>query len=817
MSTTNNIIKVDHLLRTYDWSTCPLDRPDSWPSELKTVVRLMRNSHFPMFVAWGPELRFLYNDEYARLLGNKHPAAFGQSFPNIWQEIWLEIKPIVAKALAGEATFLENLPLVLERKGYREQAWFTFCYSPLEAAAGRIGGMFCTVTETTQQVLIEKRNAFQLRLTDSLSSIAAPVEVVNAALDILGNELNVSRVLFSELDENEQTFLIRQDWTQPGVSSIQGVYDRLDDFASEIIADLTHGHSIVVENVEEDPRTVMNAEVYSNLEIQAFIAIPLVKSGKLRIILHLHQSMPYRWSDIDLQMALDTADRSWSAVEHARAQAELRAERDRSRHIFDSMTEGFAIVDSEWLIVQINAAGLIISGKTGQTVIGNYFWSIWPQLSPKELKECQDGIMLHRRPVTREQSFDFGGSHAKSIELRMYPVPEGGVAIFYRDVSPRKRIIEKLQEADQRKDEFLAMLAHELRNPLAPISAAADLLQGKEVDLLRVRQTSEIISRQVSHMTSLVDDLMDVSRVTRGLINLHEEVLDAEVIISAAIEQVRPLIETRRHYIVVNVPQARIWVQGDRKRLVQVMSNLLNNAAKYTQEGGRIEISVDADDTQAAFTVRDNGIGMAPDLIPNAFDLFTQAKRSSDRSPGGLGIGLALVKRLVELHGGTVAASSKGAGAGSTFVVRLPRVEPAAPPAAQAEEVMGKSVGSSGLRILVVDDNIDAAEMLALLLQAAGHQVSVEHSSGEALKRVRHQVPDVCLLDIGLPDVDGNELAMQIREQPGTADCTLIAITGYGQEKDRQQTAAAGFAHHFVKPVSVSELMALLRQLSKTE
>ncbi|WP_416397244.1 ATP-binding protein [Allohahella sp. A8] len=810
-----NNLTVEDLLRSPDLASSTLGSPDRWPKALLTVVKLMVDSQFPMFVAWGPNLAFLYNDQYSRIMGNKHPAAFGQPFSEVWWEIWSEISPIVDKALAGEATFHENMPLVIERNGFPEHAWFTFCYSPLRISDDEVGGMFCTVTETTVHVLSERRNAFQLKLSDSLASIADPAGVVTTAIRILGEEVNVSRVLFSEINEVERTFLIRQDWTQAGVSSIAGFYRQLDDFESDIIVELSHGRAVLVDDVAKDPRLRHQAATYSRAGIQAFIAIPLVKSGKLRIVLQLHQSQPYHWTEIDLQLAQDMAERSWSAVEHARAQAELRAERDQSRHIFDSMTEGFAIVDADWRILRINAAGLRISRTSSAQVADRNFWSIWPGLAQDSLEACHGGVMLHRQPVTCEQHFALGDEHPSIIELRMYPVPEGGVAIFFRDVTQRKRIIEKLKETDQRKDEFLAMLAHELRNPLAPISAAAELLQSRQIDASEIQQTSEVISRQVNHMTSLVDDLMDVSRVTRGLITLADDMLDVESIVSAAVEQVRPLVDARRHQIQVLVPPSQLWVQGDLKRLVQVLSNLLNNAAKYTPEGGNIEMSARAEDSEVVFVVSDNGIGMPPELIPSAFELFTQAKRSSDRSPGGLGIGLALVKRLVELHGGNVSAESPASGKGSEFTIRLPRVVPNGREASPAVDVSKAPNDSSTLKVLIVDDNVDAAVMLAMLLEAAGHSVSVEHSSEKALERAETERPDVCLLDIGLPDMDGNELARQLRKRSGTACSTLIAVTGYGQDKDREKTAAAGFAHHLVKPVNVPELMTLLSELSQ--
>jgi PAS domain S-box-containing protein len=375
---------------------------------------------------------------------------------------------------------------------------------------------------------------------------------------------------------------------------------------------------------------------------------------------------------------------------------------------------------------------------------------------------------------------------------------------------------ERLRQADRRKDEFLAMLAHELRNPLAPISAAAELLQIVKLDEDRVRRTSQIIGRQVSHMTSLVDDLLDVSRVTRGLVELENAPLDINHIVADAVEQATPLVRARRHHLELRLtPDAGI-VQGDRKRLVQVLSNLLNNAAKYTHEGGNIQVRTSVRDTHVLIEVADNGIGMAPELTLRAFDLFAQAERSSDRSLGGLGLGLALVRSLVELHHGTASCESAGIGQGSKFTICLPRLH------TQEDRLGARQSGdrtllqqAPGLRIMVVDDNIDAAAMLAMLLEAAGHQVVVEHSARKALLRAGQEHPEVCLLDIGLPEIDGNELAQRLRADPATAGAVLIAVTGYGQEKDLAQSQAAGFDHHLVKPVDTRALAAILASIRR--
>jgi signal transduction histidine kinase len=404
-------------------------------------------------------------------------------------------------------------------------------------------------------------------------------------------------------------------------------------------------------------------------------------------------------------------------------------------------------------------------------------------------------------------------------DLRMIDI----IARQAADVIERKTAAEalqaqakSLQEADRRKDEFLAMLAHELRNPLAPIGAAAELLQRVKLDETRVRATSAVIGRQVKHMTGLIDDLLDVSRVTRGLIALDKAALDIQHVVNEAVEQVSPLIRARGHELTIRLAPQTAFVTGDKKRLVQVLANILNNAAKYTAEGGHLALRTSVHDGQVAIDVADDGIGMTPSTAKHAFDLFAQAERSSDRSSGGLGLGLALVKSLVELHGGTVACSSNGLGQGSTFSICLPLLaEERQTASPEAGECMAPATPVALLKILVVDDNVDAAAMLKLLLEALGHEVVVEHGSLRALERARLYKPQVCLVDIGLPEMDGNEVARRLRTQPETAGAMLVAVTGYGQESDRASTLAAGFGHHLVKPVDTATLSSILAAIGR--
>jgi len=386
-----------------------------------------------------------------------------------------------------------------------------------------------------------------------------------------------------------------------------------------------------------------------------------------------------------------------------------------------------------------------------------------------------------------------------------------GFAQITRDLTERKRV-EALEQSHQGANEFLAMLSHELRNPLAPLMTSVDILRRIEVTDPVIERTRDVIARQVQHLTRLVDDLMDVSRITSGRIALNPDSLDIVVPVTRAIELSRSLIENKGHSLEILVPDTPLWVRGDLTRLTQVIVNLLNNSAKYTPQGGLIELSARQENNDAVIRVRDSGSGIPRDLLPRVFDLFTQGQRSLDRSEGGIGVGLALVQRIVELHGGSVAAFSEGVGRGSEFVVRIPLdTQACAPDPARAPDTDARTDRS--LRILVVDDNQDAARSIATLLELWGHETRCAHTGPAALELARTYCPHVVLLDIGLPGMDGYEVAARLREANAEDRLVLIAITGYGQQEDRRRSRSAGFDHHLIKPVLPETLQVLLRSL----
>lgn len=390
-----------------------------------------------------------------------------------------------------------------------------------------------------------------------------------------------------------------------------------------------------------------------------------------------------------------------------------------------------------------------------------------------------------------------------------------GIVAILRDVTERHHAEEELRASSRQKDEFLAMLAHELRNPLAPIRNAAQILQLLQSDDDRVQAATAVIKRQSDHLSALLDDLLDVARVTRGAVALDRQSIPVEEILADAVEQARTLIEARHHELSVVRRLYGVHVLGDRKRLVQVLTNLLVNAAKYTPDGGRITITIDADDSVVKTTVDDTGIGIDAALLGSVFNLFVQQEQSLDRAHGGLGIGLALAKSLVTMHGGAISASSAGRGKGSSFMVSLPRAQP--PTIAQIDSPTMPTEGDipARLTLMVVDDNADAAQTLGILLETEGYEVEVATDSRVALEHATRRPADVFILDIGMPELDGYELAKRIRSLQGAHPPLLVALTGYGSEADQERARSAGFDYHFTKPVDAAALSKLLRQEAK--
>ncbi len=445
-----------------------------------------------------------------------------------------------------------------------------------------------------------------------------------------------------------------------------------------------------------------------------------------------------------------------------------------------------------------------------------------PDTLPAVLKQWQ-------RSIASGEPFDMvfplrgGDGQYRPFLTRVNPLKDEQGRILYwfgtnTDISDIKRMEEELRKADRRKDEFLATLAHELRNPLAPIRNSLQILKMPRVDAASAQQTRDMMERQVHHLVRLVDDLLDVSRVMRGKIELRKEPVELATVIARAVETAKPLIEVQGHKLDLSVSGDTLLLDADPVRLAQVIGNLLTNAAKYTEANGHIWLTARREGEQAVLTVRDNGIGIAPDMLPHVFELFVQADHATTKAHGGLGIGLTLVKNLVELHGGTVKASSPGLEKGSEFTIHLPLMtERSRQPGDESGVEPNLATPTSGHRLLVVDDNHDAATSLSMLLRLQGHEVQVAHDGPTALEVARVFRPDLIFLDLGMPGMDGYEVARRLRKIPGLEKTVLAALTGWGQQEDRRRTAQAGFDHHLVKPPEPKALESLLASLPQDQ
>jgi PAS domain S-box-containing protein len=488
------------------------------------------------------------------------------------------------------------------------------------------------------------------------------------------------------------------------------------------------------------------------------------------------------------------------------------------RTLVESMSEGAATLSEDGAILYCNPRLAALLGTSAAELTGTQFVN-WVEASERVqvaqlLSRSRDGhvaadLTLRQRtgealPVHASLStLRVGESRCCCAVLTDLSLAQHHAALAEAAEAVR-RINDRLREADRRKDEFLATLAHELRNPLAPIRAAAAVLKRLQTRDPQMIQAREMIDRQAGHMTRLIDDLLEVSRITQGKIELQRRAETLSRLIGTAVESAQGAMDARGHRFVVNVPEEPMWLSVDSVRIVQAIANVIDNAAKYTPAGGRIELLARRDGLQAVVSVRDNGVGIAPDMAAPIFEMFVQAQRDGHLPRSGLGIGLALSRRLIELHGGSIVASSEGLGRGAEFTIRLPLSDAAASETDRAAATPDSPIAAR--RVLIVDDNADAADSLCTLLQLAGHTVKSVYRGEDALQALEGFQPDVMLLDIGLPDLDGYEVARRVRVQRGARCPSLIALSGWGQLEDKELAREAGIDLHLTKPVDASTL-----------
>ncbi len=762
--------------------------------ELRAANQMMKDvfRQAPAFmcVFTGPDHVFeLVNERYLQLVGGRTSVGLPLrvALPEIAGQGFIELLDGVYRS--GEPVHGVDVAVMLQRQpgGPLERRFVDQVYMPLRDPDGRVTGILVHGIDVTdrklaEMELYESRERFQKIVSQAATGV---VQMDPEGRITLVNQKYCEMVQRSEAELLGASVL---DLTAPDSVPV----------TLEAVALLRGGETGVVvdkEYLRRDGSTMpatssVNALRGPDGEFQGLVAI-----------------------------VVDT-------TESRRAAEKLRASEDRYRTLFESVDQGFCIFDMifdeegrpvDYRFLEMNP---MFEAHTGlRDAIGRTAKELVPGLDAFWF-ETYGRVALTGEPVRFE-------SEAPSMDrwFDVYANRLGGpesrrVALLFTDITARKqseetlvKLARDLAEADQRKTEFLATLAHELRNPLAPIRSGLSVMRLKGDNAASVARVREMMERQVSHMVHLIDDLLDVARISGGKLELKKEHADLRGVLSSAVETSLPLIETGQHELSVDMPDAEVPAEVDVTRIAQVVANLLNNAAKYTPAGGRIRLSLQVESQQAVIEVADNGIGIPQEALSMVFEMFSQVGHHLERAQGGLGIGLSLVRRLVEMHGGTVSAASGGAQAGSVFTVRLPLANGAHDTPAQAADAAA-SIAAEGARILVVDDNIDAATTLSMLLEACGYTTLVAHDGIEALSVARAFRPQVAFLDIGMPGMDGYDTARAMRQLDGLQDLVLVALTGWGAESDRRKSNEAGFNHHLTKPVQldvVQELLAGLR------
>lgn len=972
--------QMEKLIQSCDWNGSQLGTPDRWPVLLKSSLSLISQSEQPMSICWGENLIHFYNDAFGTAFSSGQPPfAWGQSIKSNTRDDWEQARCQMIDILENKAPCrTTSIPRGdMHRQGER---WWRFAISPIAPLddARQVVGVLIIWTDVTLEhhcqtellrfdqrlsaeigrlQLIETQQTFKMKLADALRQPKSAAERASIALEMSGTFTRADHAYYVQLSASGNVCDIFKQWHRLDNAISPASIAALSDFGPIVMAQLCEKLSVAIDDATSDARTATFTAAHFGFKGRAFLVTPLFKNDTLISFFMLTQDEVRSWSDNDISMIEEVADRICNAIEYAleharRLEAEhiLSVERtsDYIRlqslfkyapgfmcilrgpdHVFEFVNDSYLqmighrdliglkardamrdLVEQESLnlldhvyasgqpytgvdmaitlsravgehkktsyldfvlqpIMDASGAtsGIFVEGfdvtertlakkalevsqqrlKEGMSAAKMVIWDwdlvtnevvflssdnhffehggavkdLWDHINPEDIER------LH---AARNHAMEGSDTYSEVVRLHRDGAPHPiwmqvhgridrdafGMPFLVRgvslDVSALKQAEQALLNESKRKDEFLAMLSHELRNPLAPIVAAAEIMGRANVPETSLQRASIIVRRQADHMTALVNDMLDVSRVTTGNVVLSKQAVRINDILRDSIEQVRPLLDVQGLTLEYDAPDDSGVVDGDRERLIQIFTNLLQNSAKFTSPGGHLWISQRDLESRIAVSVRDDGIGIEPELLQHVFELFVQGKGTVDRLHGGLGLGLALVKSLVELHGGTISASSDGAGRGAEFTAIFPKSTESSVDS-HDPKVTVVHPSEKSRRILLVDDNEDAAILLALLLEDDGYSVVTALDPLRALEIAQANPPDLFILDIGLPGIDGNELARRLRSMPSTAHIPMIALTGYGQATDLELAKSSGFDHFFVKPTGIDKLLEAISDI----
>lgn len=678
---------------------------------------------------------------------------------------------------------------------------------------GRPVSVMQTHTDVTARRRAESTAALLAELDRHIASASHVDEVALNGLRLLGTHFGLLRCTLSDIDLDAGQVRTLHEWTADGVPRVSGTYDAREFFTSELGRRLSVGDVVAVDDLRTDPLTAAFASNYAPYGTIALAAASYVIEGRLAGTLTVSAGQPRAWRADEIRLLREVVARLWPAIERAKSVAALRESEARFRQMADTAPIMIWVGEADGMCSYVSRRWCEFTGRMPEAEHG-FGWLEVVHAEDREhtqtalaaAVERQEGFVVEYRALRWDGAWRW--LHATTRPRFGAGSEFLGYIGAIMDVTERRDAEDALRDADRRKDEFLATLAHELRNPLSPIRTGLQVLNLTN-DADTARRTRQMMERQLGHMVRLIDDLLDVSRITSGKVVLQRERIALQDAARSAIESARPAIEAARHRLAVEMPGETLWVDADPTRLAQVLGNLLGNAAKYTPDGGDILLTVHACDGEACITVTDTGLGIPREALGEVFGMFAQINRTLDRAQGGLGIGLALAQRLIEMHGGHIVAESEGLGRGATFTVHLPlAVGAALQPAVQPQTAPTEARG----RVLVVDDNADAAESLSMMLALDGHDVRVAFSGTEGLLTACEFQPHVAFLDIGMPGMNGYDLAQRLRAEPSLEGLCLVAVSGWGGEADKRRAIDAGFDLHLTKPVSVATVQAVLEQ-----
>lgn len=763
-----------------------------------------------------------WNSGAAHLFGYTSEEAVGQPIQIIIPPDKLDEELVILRSVAAGQRVEHFETVRIARDGRRLDISLTV--SPIYNADGQVIGASKIGRDITAQRRqsaalrdSEARHRFLADLGSATQPLTDAAEVMATTTRMLAEHLGTDRCAYAEV-EDASVFVITGDYTR-GVASIVGRWP-VAAFGAECMRSMLANQAYVVDDVDSDPQAGPDLDAYRQTDIQAVICIPLHKAGVFTAAMAVHQKTVRHWTSTDIELVRTVVARSWETIERTRAMRGLKDHAERLALALVAAKLGDWRWDAATDLLTLSPRAADIFGISGTTMT-------WASMRTLVLDEAdrdrarqavERALAEHgqyqieyqvQRPDGNKVWISAQGRAQYDTDER----PLGMIGVV-QDITETRRLHEELRqhatelaEADRKKDEFIAMLAHELRNPLAPVRSGLEVMRLAADDRDTIAKTREMMDRQLSHMVRLIDDLLDVSRLSRNKLHLQKTRVGLAEVLSDAIEAASPAIADAKHRLHTSLPTEPVFIDGDRTRLSQVFGNLLINSAKYTPPGGQIWLSTERVGPRVVVSVRDSGVGIASASLPSVFEMFAQGDRSLERNTGGLGIGLAIVKGLVEMHGGVVKADSPGLGRGSTFMVELPVAAgktDANVPAVDARPVAVKRT------VLVADDNQDGAEALTMLLEILGHTVHVAHDGIEAVALAERVHPDIVFMDIGMPRLSGLDATRQIRQRDWGKSMTIIALTGWGQDADRQRSRDVGCDGHMVKPINADDLSNML-------